>query len=306
MRKAIIMTKKLLNSFLICVLCVFTSTAQLQLISDFTFDGNLNDSQGNGSMSIMNGANYSYNNGMLTNGVDSTSAAPGLKVTLPDGVFNEEEYTIQLDFSFSETSGYRKVMDVKELTDDGGLYINDQLRLYNTGNYGPTTIAVDSMISVVIVRNTAVDSAWVYLTDGVSMQLESSAADPGNYFVSALSGSDRVLHFFHDDSVTTSEFSSEFTVDRIQIWNGNTINTASVKPMKITSFSCFPNPATTQAILQFTQPESGLAELLTADGRLIRSISFSQQQEVIIPLEMLSEGMYLVRYNNEVIRLLKK
>lgn len=300
------MKKHLLNTFIFCFLMAFVASAQIQLVSDFTFTDNLDDAEGNGTMTILNGANYSYSNGMFTNGIDSTGAAPGLKVTLPDALFDEMEYTIQIDFSFAQTSGYRKVLDYNLLAVDAGLYINDQLRLYSAGNYGPTAIAIDSMVSVLVVRNNALDSAWVYLTDGINRQLESAAQDAANYFAAALEGSNRVLHFFHDDSLTGSEFANSFTVDRIRIWNGNLPDVAGLKQPTTASFTCFPNPAGSTATIQFNAPVNGEVEILTTTGRLISAQTVSNQTALTVSLEQFQTGMYLIRYNNEVVRLLKK
>lgn len=300
------MTKQLLNSFIFCLTLAYAGTAQVQLISDFTFDGNLNDSQGNATISLMNDGNYSYNNGTFTNGVDSTGAAPGLKVALPDVVFDEQEYTIQIDFSFSETSGYRKILDYSLLQFDAGLYVNGQLRLYSAGNYGPTTIAVDSIMTIYITRNNALDSASVYLANGASLQVESSATDLTGEFVAELEGANRVLHFFHDDTTTVSEFSSSFTVDRIRIWNGDYTAVLGLNEKPSVSFSCFPNPASTIATVRFTEPVNDVLEIVSAEGRVLNVIPVSNQTEVEIPMEQLSDGIYLIRCKQEVVRLLKK
>lgn len=298
----------------LCITWLISTTlisvfSQATLISQFDFNGNLNDNLSNGTCTSYNNSVTSYTSGSFNWTSDSNDAGGGLKITLPDAIFLENHYSILIDFKFSETSSYRKILDQSNRTSDQGTYVNYQLRLYSFGGYGSTTINPDSNFTIILTRDSTDDTTRLYLWDGVNIVLESFGADVSDDFVSQLSATNRVLHFFADDSSTTSEYSLSGSVNQIKIWNG--IATASQllgfqNEDMVADFMFYPNPTTNVSYVQFEHPVSGLFEVYTIAGELVSSSILANQLKIDLDLSSVPSGMYLARFNNKTIRFIRE
>lgn len=178
---------------------VFTVTpASAALVADYQLNGSLADSLG--------GADITNNGGTLgANGI-SFGANQGPSI---GGFTFTDIYSVVVRFSFEELSGYRKILDFKNRTSDGGLYnLNTSLNYFPVASTVNGQFQVNTLHQVVFTRNAA--GTVVAYVDG----------DAGLTFSDA-SGSaiiDNTLNLFIDDFVVQGEASAGF-VDFIQIYD---------------------------------------------------------------------------------------
>jgi hypothetical protein len=85
--------------------------AQATLVSQFDFNGNLNDKFAVSTASLHNNASTSFTNGVFSFTANNSGEGGGLKLLVPDASFTEDNYSISLDFKVPTVSGYRKIVD---------------------------------------------------------------------------------------------------------------------------------------------------------------------------------------------------
>lgn len=285
--------------------------SQATLVSHFEFDGNLNDQLGNATATLINAGSAAYSGGELSWTADSLNpnGGCGIEVRIPDPLFAPGNYSIAIEFQFSEVTGYRKVIDFDLRTSDQGLYVNSELRIYSVGNYGPTTWIPDSTYTMLLTRNGADDSLHTYLFDGVGLMTESVGLDTSATFVAQIDSNNRVLGFFYDDLNTMSEFSRAGRVRSIRIWNGiATLGTLTgqAEPDAQAGFALYPNPARTQLNLRFPGAQSGTIDILDASGRLLSTRALQNAFALSLPIADLPVGLYIVRVGGKTARFVKE
>jgi hypothetical protein len=285
------------------------SFSQAVLISQLDFNGNLNDNLANATCIQFNNLSTSFSSGSFNWVADSNGAGAGLKLTLPDALLNEDEFSVAITFRFAETSGYRKILDFTGRGNDAGLYVNSQLRIFGLGNYGPTIINPDSTLTILFTRENTTDTSRLYLWDGANLILESKASDLPSYMVPVLSGTDRQFYFFADDSITTDEYASSGNVEMIKIWNGvATLSDllSTEDNLSLSKFKVYPNPVNDFVYVDFPSPTSGMLEIYSMSGQLVQSTHFSNQTHVQIAMDKLPAGMYLVKHEGVMVRVVKQ
>ncbi len=296
---------------LVCSLAFSATTmAQATLISQFDFDGNLNDDFGNSVATEYNSVNTSYSSGSLYWEADSLGSGGGLLVEVPDAGFTENHYSIAIEFQYSEVFGYRKILDFRELLIDEGVYVDESLRLYFQGLPGSTTLLPDTNTIILITRDSATDSTELFIVYPDSLSLQSALNDNVAEFVANLSGSDRILHFFHDDSLTTSEFSQTGMVAQIRIWNGiadlaDVVSRESGYP-RAANLRLYPNPAGERIIIRNETGMSGEFRMTDGLGKLIRAGYIPGETEYEIPTDDLAAGIYLMSFAGQHQKLVKE
>lgn len=306
------MKKNLLRIFNATVFATALSAGSLSgqtLISQFDFNGDLSDAFSNSTCTGFNNTITNYVSNSLFWIGDSTNFGGGFEVRVPDALFTETNYSIAIDFLYSEVSGYRKILDFANMNSDQGVYFNGNLRLYSVGSYGPTTINPVTSYTVLLTRNGSDDSTKAYLVNGNTLSLESFGDDANLDYVPVLSGADRVLHFFHDDSTTVSEFSVSGAVSQIRIWNGvATISDIIGVPSyeQQTGISLFPNPANTELNIQFANAQNGTMEIFDAFGKCVRSENLQNENSKRVNVEGLPSGIYFIRVNELNMRFVKQ
>ena len=78
----------------------------------------------------------------------------GLKLAPTTGVVPNDTYTIVVLFELNDVSNFRRVIDFKNGASDSGLYVqNGRLRFFPTSSAGPTPIAANRYVQVVISRD---------------------------------------------------------------------------------------------------------------------------------------------------------
>lgn len=307
------MKKQLLQLILFSTIFTGTASAQATLISKLDFNGSLNDALGNGIATAYNNAAFTFVNGSMVWTADTLHSGGGLLLRLPDAVFTENDYSIAIDFQFAEVTGYRKIIDYSALGADAGLYVNGSLRLYSAGGYGPTSWNAATNYTVLVMRSAADDTTRAYVVQNNQLQEESKVYDVAADFVAVLSGNDRVLHFFHDDTVTTSEHATAGSVSQLRIWNGTAtlqdVLSGIPQAPGATPFNLYPNPALTGSAdvitVQLPAVSSSTAEVFDALGSRVYAATLQQKQQFELNTAGWAKGVYFLRVDGIYSRFVK-
>ena len=146
------------------------------------------------------------------------SAGQGLQ--LSGGSFDRSSYDIEISFSMSEVTGFRKVIDFKNRSSDFGLYIFNGGLIFFGGVSGPFGVfGADELINLRITRDSGTNTVTAFLNGQESLSFEDTAMngvfDPSEAF------------FFLDDSRTSGFEASGGFVDfiRIRNFNGTPVHT---------------------------------------------------------------------------------
>jgi hypothetical protein len=125
------------------------------------------------------------------------------------------DYSFLMDFSFQDLSGYRKILDYKNLASDNGVYnLSTDLNYFNA-SFGPTgAFAANTPARVVITRDAATQVVTGYV-DGVS---QFSFTDTTND--ATFTGTNGIIRFFEDDNVTGQREASAGVATHISIYDG--------------------------------------------------------------------------------------
>lgn len=292
------------------VLLALPLSAQSTLFSEFDFEGNLSDQFSVGACNEYSNLYSFIGSGLFVWAGDSTRQGGGLVISIPDAAITETDYTVSFRFQIDQTNGYRKLIDFSNLSSDAGLYVNNSLRLYPSGGYGATAFNPANVYSVVFERNGLNDSAIAYLFAGNQLVSESRSLDANMDYVPVLVGGNRVFHFFHDDSLTLYEFSPTGLVDQIRFYNGiadpSDIMTGIPATDAAPAVGLFPNPATDQATIRFSVPQTGTLEVFDVLGNCVSREMIEQEQTHSIHTESWARGVYFIRLNEISIRLVKE
>ncbi len=136
----------------------------------------------------------------------------GLTVELPAERLSAEAYTVVVLFRFEVTSSWRRILDVKNGTTDGGLYsYHGQLQFYPRPAAEQVTVPERVYVQVVLTR--AGDGTITGYVDGTFQFAFLDSAGDG------VLGAERRLSFFRDDNGVPNEHAAG-VVARIRIYNG--------------------------------------------------------------------------------------
>ncbi|MBD0833393.1 HYR domain-containing protein [Aestuariibaculum sediminum] len=256
--------------FFIVLLQVNVAGAQ-NLVHNFEFNGNFNDSKSTGiSLTPDNIATSSFQtnpNGWTW--TQPTSPGGGL-VLQTDQLSDPQSYSLGFRIEFDQTSpGYKKILSFKGQTDDNGLYYhNSNLQFYPFGANNALTYAANTFYDFVFVRNSS-DNIKVYIVDasGSVTQVydESDVSDAS--VPHQVNGKYEFL-FFKNDNVGT-EHTTGGTIRGIRLWDaplsaaeisGALSSVTTGDPLVVTSgsatFSGEVNPQGTSANFEFEYGET--------------------------------------------------
>ena len=130
--------------------------------------------------------------------------------SLTNALTNPGVYSVELRFLFDVTSGYRKVIDFQNLTQDQGFYNLSGTAVYFTETSGPPNAFTAGQFAHVVITRSATNVFSAYV-DGT---LDLSFTDASNKAVFA----GNVINFLRDDMSQNSEHSSGF-VDYVRIYD---------------------------------------------------------------------------------------
>lgn len=149
------------------------------------------------------------------------------------GTAASANYSIELYFSFTDITGYRKIIDFKDRTSDNGLYNRDGvLNFYNFVSGPANEIAPNTLIHLVLTRDSATNLVTAFINGNLSLSFNdgTSAGD--------FTSTGNIMHYFRDDSVTGGEASAGF-VDFIRIYD-HPLNSSEAQAL----FAAVPEPST--------------------------------------------------------------
>ena len=172
---------------------------------DYNLTNSLNDLVGstplNSDGGSVTGAGYAF------------GADQGLNVS--SALSNAGNYSILMDFSFQVLSGYRKILDFKNLASDNGLYnLNTDLNYYNF-SFGPTgALTADTLARVIITRDSNTQLVTGYVNGVSEISFTDSTSD------AVFNATNGIIRFFEDDTVTGGRESSAGLATHISIYDG--------------------------------------------------------------------------------------
>lgn len=167
----------------------------------YQFSGSLSDASGGPSMTAFGGT--------LGAGAFVFQANEGLAVS---GAVAADVYTVDTRFTFSTTSGYRRIVDFKGGTSDNGLYnLDTALNFYNVVRGNGGVFAADRPVRVTITRDA--DDVFEGYVDGV---LYLSFKDTNRD--ASFSEAGQLARFFMDDTAVGGEASAG-SVDYIAFYD---------------------------------------------------------------------------------------
>jgi hypothetical protein len=187
--------------------------ATANLVADYRFNNTRSSSVGSAPALVDIGSNT-----FATETVDGNSctvltfaADNGLSLAT-NGVITSDTYSLVILFRFETTSGYRKIADFKNGTQDIGLYnLSQKLRFY-TDALGTNTVFQDNVYSqVVLTRNGTTKQVTGYVDGAQEFQFDDTSDN-------AVIDAANTLRFLLDDNLTNSEESAG-AVARIRVYD---------------------------------------------------------------------------------------
>ncbi len=126
---------------------------------------------------------------------------------------NSSTYSIEMFFSIDATTGYRRLIDFKNLTSDNGLYnLNTELNFY-PHTTGPAGAFVAGQPVHVIVTRDGASNQFIGYVDGVQQISFTDSLLDGTF-----TGLNNIIHFFKDDVAVPGEEASGF-LDYVRIYD---------------------------------------------------------------------------------------
>jgi Concanavalin A-like lectin/glucanases superfamily len=180
--------------------------------ADYRFQGSLGSWAGGAPdlVEIGDGISAFTDEGMIGRAVLSFARGSGLSLT-PTGVIESTEYTIEVLFRFDRPDGYRKIVDFRGGSDDGGLYVLDGCLSFSPMRPGSSTpIEADSYVQVVLTRDSS--ARVVGYVDGIRQFTFRDTAALAEI-------APETLRFFVDDSVTGGDEYSSGAVSQIRLFD---------------------------------------------------------------------------------------
>ena len=182
------------------------------LKADYRFENN-RDSSFSGAPTLTDLGTNSFTTATV-DGVSKTVLSftqnNGVSLSSTSGLISSTSYSIVMLFSFEQTSGWRRVVDVRNAMTDGGLYaLNGKLNFYPHAS-GNGTISNNTYVQVVMTREPT-GNVVVYLNGTLQFQFN----DSSSY---ALINSANTIRFFRDDNNPGE--ASPGSVARIRVYDG--------------------------------------------------------------------------------------
>lgn len=229
------------STLIAMALLAASAPASAALIHNYELNGSLADSLGGPSLvaegGTLNSGSYSFgpNQGLTLSGALSTGAA------------TNGNYSIELAFRFFDLTGFRKIIDFKNLTSDNGLYVLESaLNFFPavTGASGAFTPNVN--VHVVLSRDGASGQVLGFMNGVQQLPRPTDPAfiDSSNLAVFNATDSS-IIRFFEDDTITGRSEASAGVVDYIRIYDVSlTAAQVAVLPDDAAPTASVPEPAT--------------------------------------------------------------
>jgi hypothetical protein len=178
--------------------------AQAAVIHQYELNGSFADTLG--------GPNLIPNGGTLS--VTSYDFGANQGLSLSNALPTNDHYSILIDFTFSDVSGYRKVIDFSNLASDIGLYVLSQdLYFYPVVGGSGQPFASNVPTQLVLTRDGTSDEVVGYV-NGLSVFTFTDSGD-----LAVFGDPNSTIQFFNDDYTTSGGEASAGSVDRISIYD---------------------------------------------------------------------------------------
>jgi hypothetical protein len=175
------------------------------LTHDYNLTSSLNDLIGSTSL---NG-----DGGSVTAAGYSFAADQGLNVS--SALSNFGDYSLLMDFSFQDLTGFRKILDYKNLASDNGVYnLSTALNYFNFSTGPSGAFAVNTMARVIVTRDSTTKLVTGYVNGLSQFTFTDSTSD------ATFTGTNNIIRFFEDDNVTGAREASGGLATRISIYDG--------------------------------------------------------------------------------------
>jgi len=180
---------------------IASGIANAGLLKSYDFNGDYNDTLGNGDELVASG-------GSILNGLYNFTDNQGLQLT--SALTNTSNYAIEMRLSVNDNlTGWSKLIDFQEFSTDNGFYLrNNNFDFYVSGSNllgGP--VILNEFFDLAFVRSAGIITTYF---DGVAL---TAFNDSSNQAVS----SNNILNFFEDDTETDKRESFIGAVDYIRI-----------------------------------------------------------------------------------------
>ncbi len=191
----------------------FNAVTSARLKADYQFQSTLSSSVA-GSPNLNNVGSNTFGSRIVDGNprtVLNFSPNNGLTLSPTVGVMPNDTYTISVLFSFNETSGWKKILDLKNGTVDRGLFVLDgKLVFYNESSSGiAASVSPDTFVQVVLTRDS--DKLVVGYVDGV---MQFSFTDVDN---EATISDQNTLRFFNN--IPSPGDTASGSVARVRIYD---------------------------------------------------------------------------------------
>jgi hypothetical protein len=171
----------------------------------YNFQNSLADSLGGPNLTSLGG----------TIGATSYTFGAQQGLSLSGALLNDDSYSIFMNFEFDTLTGFRKIVDFKDLASDNGLYnLSTALNYYNFAT-GPTGVFTPGVFAAVTITRDSSTGLVVGYVNGVpEISFTDSSSD------AVFNAANNIINFFQDDSVTGGRESSSGAVNKIEIFDG--------------------------------------------------------------------------------------
>jgi hypothetical protein len=183
-------------------LCGATPIHAYQLNGSFAddFGGPMLVPGGPSGAGMLNAMNYTF--------------GPSQGLSLSNALPNSATYSILIDFSLTDLSGYRKLVDFHALTSDDGVYdLNGNLNFYPVTTGPSGAFQSDVEVRLVITRDDSTDEFNGYVNGVLQITFTDSAG------LGIFDAANNIINFFNDDAATGNGEASVGLVDQIAIYD---------------------------------------------------------------------------------------
>ena len=204
--------KRIISATILLTLGVLMGPASSHaavLVRDYELNGSFADALGGPAINpdggTLNATNYSFGQNQGLNVLNA--AAPH--------DYSPNNYSIETTFSFSDLSGFRKILDFKDRTVDSGLYNLDSALNFFPLVTGPSGAFTANVPAHLVVTRDAATGQFVGYVNGVQ---QISFTDTTSLAIFDSAGN--IMRFFEDDAATGQREASAGVVDFIRIYKG--------------------------------------------------------------------------------------
>lgn len=187
-----------------CLVLALAPAHAATLVHEYALRGSLNDSQGGPALASLGGQitalGYVF--------------SPNQGLTLTSAALSTSSFSLEFSFRFDTTAGYRKIVDFRDRTNDGGLYqLNGALNFYPIASAGQADFSPGIDLHVVLTRDGVTGLVVGYVNGQQRFTFQDSSG------AAIITAPQNRLSFFVDDTAVSGEASGG-TVNYLRVYNG--------------------------------------------------------------------------------------